>query len=83
MTRELFERFGGFRDWPILEDLDLSLRLRRCGGTAILPGPAVASSRRFLARGVLRTVGVDWLIWSLFATGVSPHRLARLYRQIR
>ncbi len=83
VRRDVFERLGGFRDWPILEDLDFVLRLRRHGGTVLLPGPAIVSARRFLNRGVLRTVTVDWLIWSLFALGVSPHRLARLYRQVR
>jgi hypothetical protein len=28
-------------------------------------------------------VAINWLIWLLFWGGVSPHRLARLYRQIR
>lgn len=83
VRRDLFERIGGFRDWPILEDLDLTLRLRRIPGMVILAGPAIVSSRRFLLRGTLRTVAVDWLIWSLFLCGVSPHRLARLYRQVR
>ena len=83
VRREVFTRVGGFPDWPILEDLDLVLRLRRHGGMVLLNGPAIVSSRRFLARGVLRTVAVDWLIWTLFAFGVSPLRLARMYRQVR
>ncbi|QQR73614.1 MAG: TIGR04283 family arsenosugar biosynthesis glycosyltransferase [Holophagales bacterium] len=83
VRRDLFKRIGGFPDWPILEDLDLTLRLRRIPGMVILPGPAVVSSRRFLVRGTWRTVAVDWLIWSLFLCGVSPHRLALLYRQVR
>jgi hypothetical protein len=28
-------------------------------------------------------VATNWLIWLLFFFGVSPHRLARLYRNIR
>jgi hypothetical protein len=39
------------------------------------------SARRFLERGSLRTVSTNWLIWLLFLLGVSPHRLAGLYRR--
>ena len=82
-TREVFDRLGGFRDWPILEDLDFIRRLKREGRIAILPGPAVTAARRFLGNGVARTVATNWLIWVLSAFGVSPARLARLYRHVR
>jgi rSAM/selenodomain-associated transferase 2 len=82
-TRETFEALGGFRNWPILEDLDFAWRLRRAGAMAILETPVTTSARRFLERGPLRTVATNWLIWLLFLLGVSPHRLARLYKQIR
>jgi hypothetical protein len=32
---------------------------------------------------VVRTVATNWLIWALFCLGMSPYRLARLYKQIR
>jgi hypothetical protein len=41
------------------------------------------AARRFVELGVARTVAINWLIWLLFVFGVSPRRLARLYRQIR
>jgi hypothetical protein len=49
----------------------------------VLPGPALTAARRFHEQGVVRTVATNWLIWSLFFAGVSPQRLARLYRHIR
>jgi rSAM/selenodomain-associated transferase 2 len=82
-TRETFERLGGFRDWPLLEDLDFAWRLRRAGAMTIVPAQVVTSARRFLSRGALRTVATNWLIWLLFLFGVSPRRLARLYAHIR
>jgi len=82
-TREAFAAVGGFADWPILEDLHFIRRLRRHGRLAILPGPVTTSGRRFVQRGVVRTVATNWLIWALYLLGVSPHRLARLYRHIR
>jgi rSAM/selenodomain-associated transferase 2 len=83
VTRELFREVGGFRDWPILEDLDLARRLKRTGRGALLEGPVVTSARRFERRGTVRTVTVNWLIWLLYFAGVPPRRLARLYRHVR
>jgi len=82
-TRETFERLGGFRDWPILEDLDFVLRLRRLPGFTLIEAPVTTGARRFVEQGATRTVAINWLIWLLFFCGVSPYRLARLYRQIR
>ncbi|MEM7483423.1 MAG: TIGR04283 family arsenosugar biosynthesis glycosyltransferase [Acidobacteriota bacterium] len=81
--RHTFEALGGFRDWPILEDLDFARRLKRHGRLALLPGPAVTAARRYTGGGTVRTVVRNWLIWILFFCGVSPHKLARLYRHIR
>jgi len=82
-TRETFDKLGGFRDWPILEDLDFALRLRRLKGFTLIEEPVTTGARRFVEQGAARTVATNWLIWLLFLCGVSPHRLARLYRQIR
>src|SRR5215218_1276590 len=82
-TRETFDRLGRFRDWPLLEDLDFVLRLRRLPGFTVIEDPVTTGARRFLEQGTVRTVATNWLIWILFLLGVSPHRLARLYRQIR
>jgi len=82
-SRETFESLGGYRDWPILEDLDFALRLRRLPGMALIEAPVTTGARRFVEQGTVRTVAINWLIWLLFLCGVSPHRLARLYRQIR
>jgi rSAM/selenodomain-associated transferase 2 len=83
VTRETFDRLGGFPDWPILEDLDFILRLRRLAGFQVIAAPVTTGARRFVEQGAVRTVATNWLIWLLFFCGVSPRRLARLYRQIR
>jgi hypothetical protein len=82
-TRETFERLGGFPDWPLLEDLDFMRRLRRLPGFTVIEQPVTTGARRFVELGAVRTVAINWLIWLLFFCGVSPHRLARLYRRVR
>jgi rSAM/selenodomain-associated transferase 2 len=83
VTRKSFVELGGFREWPILEDLDFIRRLRRRGRVAVLPLRVTTSARRYETGGVLRTVARNWLIWGLYLCGISPHRLARLYRHVR
>jgi rSAM/selenodomain-associated transferase 2 len=83
LRRHAFEALKGFRDLPIMDDYDLARRLERGFRTACLPGPAVTSARRWRALGIPRTV-LSWVVirW-LFLAGVSPARLARLYRRAR
>ncbi len=83
VRRESFEALDGFREWPILEDLDFVRRLKRSGRIAIIDQPVATSARRFLRRGVLRTSAINYLIWALYFAGVSPQRLGRLYENIR
>jgi rSAM/selenodomain-associated transferase 2 len=78
-----FERLGGFRTLPIMEDYDLVRRLERAGRTACLPGPAVTSSRRWQRLGLARTIASWVLIRWLFIAGVAPGRLARMYPHVR
>ena len=79
VTRQAFERLGGYREWPILEDLDFARRLRRHGRVTILPAAVTTSGRRFQSQGIARTLATNWVIWMLYAAGVPPSRLARLY----
>lgn len=83
VTRDAFEALEGFRDWPILEDLDFIRRLKRYGKVVVVAEAVTTSARRVLAQGVVRSVTTNYLIWILYFLGVSPHRLARLYRHIR
>ena len=80
--RRDFEAVGGFPDQPLMEDLELSLRLSRRGRLPRLRPPVEVSGRR-LAAAPLRTT----LIWNTFPTlyrrGVPPALLARLYRAVR
>jgi rSAM/selenodomain-associated transferase 2 len=79
VTREAFLALGGYREWPILEDLDLIRRLKKHGRVAVLRAPATTAVRRFVERGITRTIAINWSIWALYLAGVDPTRLARLY----
>ncbi len=80
VRHSVFHDLGGYRPWPILEDLDFARRLKRQGPTVLIRQPVVTSARRYLQRGLVRQLLTNWLIFGLYFAGVSPHRLGRLYR---
>jgi len=80
VTRGAFAALGGFPDQALMEDVELSTRLLRCGRPLCLRSPVVTSGRRWVSRGVWRTIAVMWWIRLLYFFGVAPDRLARLYR---
>ncbi|MGZ6970791.1 MAG: hypothetical protein ACXVID_03930 [Thermoanaerobaculia bacterium] len=81
VRRDVYERLLGHRPWPFLEDVDFAERLKREGRVAILSAAVQTSPRRYLKRGVLRTVLVNWRTLFRFRRGVSPERLAEEYRK--
>ncbi|MCA1616332.1 MAG: TIGR04283 family arsenosugar biosynthesis glycosyltransferase [Acidobacteria bacterium] len=83
VRREAYERAGGFRPFPVFEDLDLAGRLRRQGRFVRARGRVVTSSRRFEGRNFLLTfarwAGLQLLYW----LGVHPRTLAGFYAPVR
>jgi len=83
VSREAFERVGGYRPLPIMEDRDLAARLRRTGGLAIVPLAVTTSARRHRSDGHARALARNWLIQLLYTLRVPPERLARMYPPAR
>jgi hypothetical protein len=81
VRRDVYARIGGHAPWPLLEDVDLGQRLKREGRVALLPERVLTSPRRYLERGVLKTVLLNWRTLIRFRKGVSPERLAEEYRR--
>ncbi len=78
-----FYQIGGFPNVPILEEMEFSRKLRHLGKTTLVEPGIRISSRRWKKSGIVRTTTLNWFITALFSLGVSPVRLARLYRHIR
>jgi rSAM/selenodomain-associated transferase 2 len=83
VRRAVFEALGGFPDLPLMEDLALSIGLKRRGGIACLRQTVATSSRRWQKDGPLRTVLLMWWLRFLFWCGVPAERLKRRYADTR
>jgi rSAM/selenodomain-associated transferase 2 len=79
VRREIYERIGGFKPFPIFEDLDLVRQLRREGRMAHVPATVVTSSRRFEGRSFALTFARWSALQTLYWLGVHPRRLGRMY----
>ncbi|MGH9941892.1 MAG: TIGR04283 family arsenosugar biosynthesis glycosyltransferase [Pyrinomonadaceae bacterium] len=83
VRRDAYEEAGGFRPYPIFEDLDLLRRLRRRGPFLHLAAEVVTSSRRFERRSFVLTFTRWSLLQALYWLGVHPNRLQRHYAHVR
>lgn len=80
VTRAAFQRVGGFPKQPLMEDIELSKRLRRLSPPACLAQPVTTSGRRWESRGVWRTILLMWRLRWRYWRGASPEQLAREYQ---
>ena len=80
VTRAAFDAVGGFPDQPLMEDVEITTRLRERTRPACIGRPVVTSARRWQARGAWRTIFLMWRLRLAYWRGASPADLARQYR---
>ncbi len=79
VTRDLFEQVGGFRNLSLMEDIDLSTRLKKVARPVFPVGVLGTSSRRWESGGIVRTIVRMWLLRAAYYFGVPAHYLAACY----
>ena len=82
MTRSAFQAVGGFPDIALMEDIEISARLKKLGKPCCLPEKVITSARRWLQHGVLKTIVLMWWLRLSYFFGADPDGLAaRYYRR--
>jgi rSAM/selenodomain-associated transferase 2 len=81
VRRDAYDALGGFRQIALMEDWDFVRRLERLGRTCCIAEPAlITSTRRFEGRRAAEIV-YSWVkLHLLYWLGVSPDRLAEIYK---
>ena len=74
-----FVQVGGYPEQALMEDIELSRRLKRLGRPQCLAGPVRSSGRRWDEHGFWRTVTLMWWLRLAYRLGLAPDRLARWY----
>jgi len=80
LRRAVFESMGGFKEIPIMEDIDLMQRLKRAGHrVAILPERVRTSPRRWETEGPVFCTIRNTLLSTLYFSGIPAEQLKRFY----
>ena len=79
VRRADFDAVGGYPDIPLMEDIELSRRLKRRGRLDALRLRVTTSARKWEREGPLRTIVLMWALRFLHFCGVAPARLHRWY----
>ncbi|SDQ90366.1 Glycosyl transferase family 2 [Rhizobiales bacterium GAS113] len=81
VRHSVYDALGGIRPIAVMEDLEFVRRLERFGRTCCIKDPPlITSSRRFERRHPLGIVYGWAKLHTLFWLGVSPDRLAEIYK---
>ena len=76
---DIFKRLKGYAEIPLMEDVEISKRLRKLA-EADCDGPIIkTSARRWQQYGWLKTVLLMWQLRLLYWLGMSPNKLVKKY----
>lgn len=79
IRKDVFIAMNGYKDIPLMEDVNLIERLRKIGRIKILNKKAFTSERRWTKKGLIKTAFINQITMLLYKLGVSPERLFRFY----
>ena len=80
ISQSLFLKVGGFPEIALMEDIEISKRLKAITKPICLEQKVITSSRRWEEKGVITTVLLMWKLRLYYFFGVSPNKLKQLYR---
>ncbi len=78
ISRELYDRLGGFRPIPLFEDVDMVRRIGR-DRLVMLGSAAITSAERYRRNGFVLRPLRNILLLAAYFTGVPPRFLYRMY----
>ncbi len=79
ISANLLQLIGGIPQQALMEDIELSRRLRRLARPRCLRPPLTTAGRRWQQQGFWRTVLLMWWLRLQYFFGVAPAQLARRY----
>ena len=79
IVRDIFDTLKGYEDMPLMEDVELTSRLKRHSKPLVINQAVTTSSRRWESKGIISTIILMWRLRFLYFIGVSPKKLAKFY----
>lgn len=78
INRRFYSRLGGYKDWPLMEDVDLARRIGM-SRMALFDVRAITSAERYRRSGYLPRIARNFFCLTLYFLRVPPRWIARLY----
>ncbi len=79
VKRDCYFLSEGIPNFPLMEDIELSKRLKIFSKPACIKQTVIISSRKWETEGVLDTIVKMWCLRLLYFFGVSPNQLTKYY----
>jgi rSAM/selenodomain-associated transferase 2 len=79
ISKTLFEQLDGFKNIPLMEDIEISKRLRKRYKPIVFKQYAITSSRRWEENGILKTILLMWKLRFYYFIGIPSEKLAKKY----
>ncbi|MCX7884827.1 MAG: TIGR04283 family arsenosugar biosynthesis glycosyltransferase [Caloramator sp.] len=83
IKKNIFEKIGGYPDIPLMEDWELSMRLKKSTKTIVLKNKIGTSARRFVEGGIFKTFLLMQYIKLLYILKFPIEKIASIYKDIR
>ena len=81
IRKEYFDQIGGYKEIPLMEDVELMRRIKRSRKKIwIFYDRVMTSPRRWEKEGVIYCTLRDWTLRILYLFGISPDRLVKHYK---
>ena len=81
IRKDYFMQVGGYREIPVMEDVDIMKRIKKQRGRIyIIPRRVSTDSRRWEQEGIVRCTLRNWMLQIFYFLGISPYKLARFYK---
>jgi len=79
IRRQCFIDMKGFADIPLMEDVEITKRLRKQASPLVIDHKVTTSSRRWEQNGITKTILLMWYLRALYFWGVRPETLVKKY----
>ena len=81
IEKDYFFKIGKFKDFPIMEDVELMKRIRkRKDKIYIAHEKVLTSGRRWKKEGIIRCTLRNWTLVTLYNLGFNPEKLIKFYK---
>ena len=81
IRKQYFHSIGGFKELPLMEDVDLMRRIKRTGNKIYIISEKVrTSSRRWEKEGVIYCTLRNWVLITLYSMGIPAEKLIKFYK---